>query len=98
MRASAVTVQHAIARWEHADRGKLLILLWRREWDSNSRASFRFCKLQIARCQGCRKCQRCRRALHRIAPPERLSVRQKQFFHRATWSRLTPVGYAHTIL
>ena len=41
---------------------------WRREWDSDSQASFRFCKLQIPHCQGCRRCQRCRRALHRIAP------------------------------
>lgn len=41
---------------------------WRREWDSNSCASFGFYKLEIPRCQGCRKCQQCRRTLHRIAP------------------------------
>jgi hypothetical protein len=46
---------------------KLLILNWRREWDSDSGASFRFCKLQIPHCQGCRRCQRCRRALPAIA-------------------------------
>jgi hypothetical protein len=45
--------------------------VWRREWDSDSGAFFRFCNLQIARCQGCRRCQRCRRALHRIAPGDR---------------------------
>jgi hypothetical protein len=42
--------------------------IWRREWDSNSPDSFRFCNLQIPQCQGCRKCQGCRRTLHRIAP------------------------------
>src|SRR4051794_3522883 len=26
---------------------------WRREWDSNPWASFRFCKLQIPECHGC---------------------------------------------
>jgi hypothetical protein len=41
--------------------------LWRREWDSNFPASFRFCKLQIPQCHGCRECQRCRGALPAIA-------------------------------
>lgn len=40
---------------------------WRREWDSNSHASFRFCKLQIPHCRHCRKCHRCRGALPAIA-------------------------------
>jgi hypothetical protein len=40
---------------------------WRREWDSNSPASLRFCKLQIPHCQGCRECQRCRGALPAMA-------------------------------
>jgi hypothetical protein len=40
---------------------------WRREWDSDSGASSRFCKLQIPRCQGCRRCHRCRGALPAIA-------------------------------
>ena len=40
---------------------------WRRGWDSNPTGPFRFCKLQIPHCHGCRKCQRCRGALHAIA-------------------------------
>src|SRR5436309_1405990 len=39
----------------------------RREWDSNSPAPFRICKLQIPRCRGCRGGQRCRGALHAVA-------------------------------
>ena len=39
------------------------------EWDSNSPASFRFCKLQIPQCHGCRECQRCRGAFARHCPP-----------------------------
>src|SRR5712691_11692650 len=40
---------------------------WRREWDSDSRAPFRFCKLQKPHCRECRECQRYRRPLHAIA-------------------------------
>ena len=36
---------------------------WRRERDSVSRASFRFCKLHKPHCQQCQECQRCRGAL-----------------------------------
>jgi hypothetical protein len=63
---------------------------WRREWDSDSHASFRFCKLQIPRCQGCRRCQRCRRALHRIAPRAMLKGRQNQRGPVACTGRSSP--------
>ena len=49
---------------------KILIfrdLEWRRGWDSNPTAPFRFYKLQIPQCHGCRRRQRCRGALHAIA-------------------------------
>jgi hypothetical protein len=41
--------------------------VWRREWDSNSRGSFRFFNLQTPRCRECQRCRGCRRPLHAIA-------------------------------
>jgi hypothetical protein len=42
-------------------------LRWRREWDSNSEAFFRICKLHIPQCHGCHRCQRYRGALPAVA-------------------------------
>jgi hypothetical protein len=47
---------------------------WRREWDSNSRPPFRFCKLQILKCQGCQECYPYRRTLHRLHRRLRLAL------------------------
>lgn len=49
---------------------------WRRGWDSNPTALFRFCNLQIQHCQSCRECQRCRGALHAVARTAELAFRK----------------------
>ena len=51
--------------------------IWRREWDSDSPASFRFCKLQILKCRRCRRCLRCRGALPAIARTVELAATEK---------------------
>ena len=46
-------------------------MVWRRGWDSNPTGSFRFCKLQILKCQHCRECQ------HAVGPCPLLPARSR---------------------
>src|SRR5262249_7772662 len=39
------------------DRRNLLIVLWRRGWDSNPKGSHQVCDLQNPQCRSCRECQ-----------------------------------------
>lgn len=60
---------------------------WRREWDSNPGAPFRFCKLQNPHCRECQECRRCRGPLHAVArqqslaPIDRSTCRHMAYTH-----------------